>query len=70
MSTYEGYPPVECQECGASDTRVAKPVHAARQFGPGEWAWYYCRDCEHTFDAIVPEPSDGYQGDGVFAENH
>jgi hypothetical protein len=45
-------------------------VHPARQFGIGEWAHYVCHDCDHTFEAVVPEPPDPYEGDGVFAENH
>lgn len=65
-----GYPSVECPACGSSDTRVSRPVDPDRQFGPGEWAHYTCVDCEYWFRAIVPEPPDSYEGDGVFAENH
>ena len=64
------YPPAACPECGASDADVVAPVNPARQFGIGEWAHYVCHDCDHTFEAVVPEPPDPYEGDGVFAENH
>lgn len=67
---FSGYPSAECPECGGSDTAVTLPVHPDRDFGPGEWATYGCHDCYACFDAIVPEPPDRYEGDGVFAENH
>lgn len=57
-------------DCGSLLTDVLAPVDDTRQFGPGERAVYVCMDCEHQFVAIVPEPPDGYEGDGVFAENH
>lgn len=31
---------------------------------------FECNDCGNEFFAIEPEPSDGYEGDGVFAPNH
>lgn len=70
MSDFSGYPPAECPDCGASDTAVLCPLDLFRQFGPGEWAIYVCHDCDLKFKAIVPEPQDGYEGDGVFADNH
>lgn len=70
MSDFSGYPPVLCKDCGNSDTVVIRPADQFRQFGPGEHAIYQCQDCWQLFDAIVPEPPDKYEGDGVFAENH
>ena len=69
MADYRGYPMVECPKCGDSAT-VIEAVHPGRPFGPGEWAIYGCGHCRSEFQAIVPEPPDGYEGDGVFAENH
>lgn len=60
----------ECPECGSPDTKTAGHVNPARQGGPGEWYWYRCADCTYCFKAIMPEPPDDYEGDGVFAENH
>jgi len=58
-----------CDECGAES---AIPVVGADQpaVEVGELAVYHCRDCPHAWIAIVPEPRDGYKGDGVFAANH
>ncbi len=68
---YRGYPVVCCPECGASDqVEVLFPVDKTREFGPGEWTMYQCMFCIHAFRAIMPEPPDNYEGDGVFARNH
>lgn len=64
------YPHAECPECYGTDTTVVRPLDPSRQFGPGEWALYLCQDCDAEFRAIMPEPPDRYEGDGVFAENH
>ena len=57
-----------CPECGSPDIN---PVRGHRgDTGPGEVADFHCPDCGHVFVAIVPEPPDGYEGDGVFASNH
>lgn len=58
-----------CPDCGSPDTEP-RPKYPHRPFGPGEWAIYTCADCGEPFEAIVPEPADAYEGDGVFAENH
>ena len=71
MTAYDGYPLIPCDHCGSSDqVRVLSPVHFDRDFGPGEWAVYTCDYCVETWTAIVPEPPDRYEGDGVFAANH
>ena len=64
------WPGPKCPDCGSGDTNAERPVKAMREFGPGEWAHCRCNDCNYIFTGIVPEPSDGYEGDGVFAENH
>lgn len=61
---------IECPECGEM---VSKALLGRRgDIGPGEWCLYQCPDaaCRHEWWAIMPEPPDGYAGDGVFAENH
>ena len=64
------YPGPACPRCGSGLTDAEYPVFAYRSFGPGELAYCRCQDCGYMFTAIVPEPPDEYDGDGVFAENH
>lgn len=71
MNEFAGYPLVSCPTCCASElVTIVAPVKPERLFGPGEWAFYACDWCEVTWKAIVPEPPDRYEGDGVYAENH
>jgi len=71
MSDYRGYPVVPCPDCGASDTvEIEGPCDRNRTIGPGEWTWYRCGFCSLVWNAIMPEPADRYEGDGVFAPNH
>jgi DNA-directed RNA polymerase subunit RPC12/RpoP len=63
MTTY-------CPECGSPDTEAVNRVDPRREGGPGEWYLYWCGHCGRHFNAIMPEPPDNYEGDGVFAENH
>jgi hypothetical protein len=71
MSDYRGYPVVPCPECGASDhVDIVAAVTLTREFGPGEFALFRCNYCGTAWEAIVPEPPDTYEGDGVFAPNH
>lgn len=59
---------MDCPDCGSVDTT---PVRGHRgDISPGERCDYVCHDCGAEFVAIMPEPPDGYEGDGVFAENH
>ena len=70
-SEYAGYPLTDCPECGSSDlAQIVGACDPTRQFGLGERAYYHCDWCDVSWIAIVPEPPDGYGGDGVFAENH
>lgn len=65
------YPLVNCDHCGSIDeVRILRPLDPDRPFGPGEWAVYTCDVCSDTWTAVVPEPADRYEGDGVFAANH
>lgn len=61
-----------CPRCGSTDTEAVQHCWPNRQPGPGELYWYRCqeRDCDHLFICHMPEPPDGYEGDGVFARNH
>lgn len=59
------FPGPLCPECHGGDTRAELPEH-----WPGDASTFACADCGHIFPGIVPEPSDGYEGDGVFAANH
>ena len=56
-----------CPMCGSPDTW---PVKGWGVVWPGDKHDYTCRDCGHVFMAIVPEPPESYEGDGVFAANH
>ena len=41
-----------CPECGSPDTRKHTP-----EAGPLEYCIYYCEDCAHEWEQIVPEPN-------------
>lgn len=71
MSKYAGYPVSRCPTCGSGDQVVILgPEDRTREFGPGERAVFGCGYCDAMFTGVVPEPLDGYQGDGVFSANH
>ena len=57
-------PDHQCPDCSSPDT-----MNSA-QAAPGERTIYICADCGAEWQAIVPEPPDEYEGDGIFAQNH
>ena len=59
-----------CPECGSPDVTWVKGLRG--DLSPGEWCVCRCDEptCGIEFTAIMPEPPDRYDGDGVFAENH
>jgi transposase-like protein len=56
-----------CPQCGSPETG---PVLGLGPPSPGDRIDYVCSDCGHAYSVVVPEPLDGYEGDGVYADNH
>ena len=64
MREHAPMPGHHCPDCGSPDTISTAPAN------PGERTIYICADCAAEWQAIVPEPPDEYEGDGIFAKNH